>query len=427
MSKRVSRRGFIAGAAVGMAAPFVVPSSALGLDGSVAPSNRIGLGVIGCGGKGAGGMRNFLRLPDVEVVALCDVSKAARDWAAGFAKLPEERRYNDFRELLAREDVDAVLVATPDHWHVLASLAAVRAGKDVYCEKPLSNTVAEGRALVGAVEQHGAIFQHGTQLRSLRATRQACELVRNGRIGELQRITIGSPPGLATGVHPAMPVPAGFDYDLWLGPAPEAPYTAHRIRIPGGLPGWYFISDYSKSGWVAGYGVHDIDLAHWGMGTEYTGPVEVEGEGQFPEAGLFDTVLTYRLEFKYANGVTLTMTDTGQNRHGVQFHGSEGWIFTRSEIETRPESLVREVIGPNETRLYESEMHERNFIDCVKSRAETITPVEVAHRATSVGLIGGIALKLGRKLRWDPEKERFREDEEANRLLSYAMRGPWRV
>ncbi|MBN2309211.1 MAG: Gfo/Idh/MocA family oxidoreductase [Candidatus Hydrogenedentes bacterium] len=425
--RRLTRRNFVKAAAACVVGPAVIPSSALGLAGTVAPSNRIAMGFIGLGGRGTGGMRTFLGLDDAQVVAVCDVDRGTREGARDLAKLPEGAAYSDFRELLARPDVDAVQIATPDHWHVLPAIAAAKSGRDVYCEKPLSNTIAEGRALVDAVERYGTVFQHGTQLRSLRNVRFACELVRNGRIGTLQTITIGSPPGHATGAHPPEAVPEGLDYALWQGPAPRAPYTPWRVKVPGELPCWYFISDYSKSGWIAGYGVHDIDIAHWGMDTEHTGPVEVEGEGVFPASGLFDTVLTYRLRFTYANGVVLNMTSTDLNPHGVRFEGTKGWVFTRGGIDAEPKSLLQEVFGPGETHLYESTLHERNFLDCVKSRARTITPAEVAHRSTTVGLLGGIALTLGRKLRWDPQAERFVDDAEADRLLSYTMRAPWRL
>jgi predicted dehydrogenase len=414
-------------AAALVAGPAILPSSALGLAGTEAPANRVTLGVIGCGGKGTNGMRTFMGCKDCQVLAVCDVQAGARENARNIAGRDAVAAYNDFRELLARGDIDAVLVATPDHWHVPASIAAVEAGKDVYCEKPLSNTVAEGRALVEVVKHHGAVFQHGTQLRSRRDVRFACELVRNGRIGELKRIVIGSPPGHATVPHAPEPVPNGLDYDLWLGPAPYAPYTPWRVKVPGELPCWYFVSDYSQSGWIAGYGVHDIDIAHWGMGMEYSGPVEVDGWGEFPKEGTFDTVMRYRLEFKYPNGVTLLMTSTDQNPHGVRFEGTKGWVFTRSTVDAEPKSLLNEVIGPNETRLYDSKLHEQNFLDCVKSRGETITPAEVAHRSTTPCLLGGIALKLGRKICWNPETERFLNDTDADRLLSCAMRPPWRV
>lgn len=429
---RVSRRGFLkrtaAAASAAVAFPAIIPPSALGLDGTVAPSNRVAMGFIGVGGKGTNGMRNFLSCAECQPVALCDVDKAAREAAREIAKVPEENCYNDFRDLLARGDIDAVQIATPDHWHVLPSIAAIKAGKDVYCEKPLSNTIAEGKALVDVVHRYGAVFQHGTQLRSLRNVRYACELVRNGRLGKLHTIRIGSPAGMALENKPEMPVPEGFDYELWLGPAPHAPYTPWRVKVPGELPGWYFVSDYSTSGWVAGFGVHDVDIAFWGMGDEWDGPIEAEGTGVFPADGLFDTVLTYHLEYRLANGVRMIVTTPDETPwHGVRFEGTDGWVFTRSEIDAVPKSLLHEPIGANDVRLYESKLHEQNFLECVKSRAKTITPIDAAYRACTTCLVGGIALQLRRKVTWDPKRNEFINDAEANRLMSRTMRPPWRI
>jgi predicted dehydrogenase len=381
------------------------------------------MGFIGTGSRMGGVMGGFVAQRDVQALAVCDPRDAPRERSRRRARLKPTDSYRDFRHLVDRTDIDAVAIATPDHWHVLPAIAAVRSGKDVYCEKPLSNTIAEGRALADAVKRHGAVFQHGTQLHSSGGVRHACELVRNGRIGKLHTIVIGSPPGGATGLHAPHPVPNNIDYDLWLGPAPVAPYHPPVVNSRG----WYFISDYSKSGWIAGFGVHDIDIAQWGMGLERSGPVEIEGKGIFPADGLYDTVLTYELEYRYANGVKLIMTDTGKNRHGVRFVGTEGWVYTRGGCEAEPKSLLRETFKPGEARLYRSPGHGRNFIDCVKSRAETITPIEVAHRATTTALLGGIAVKLRRKLRWNPEEERFIGDDGAARLLGYAMRPPWRL
>lgn len=423
----IGRRTFLRRmAAIGF--PAIVPASALGLDGTVAPSNRIALGLIGCGGRMGGVWGAFANQPDIQAVAVCDVWTAARESYRKRLNLPESAAHVDFRELVARADVEAVLIATPDHWHVPMSVAAMRAGKDVYCEKPLSNTIGEGRALVETARRCGAVFQHGTQLHSLGNVRRACELVRNGRIGRLREIRIGSPPGHATGPATPEPVPAGLAYDLWLGPAPEAPYCAARVTNKAvGLPGWYFISDYSKAGWIAGYGVHDLDIAQWGMGVERSGPVAIAGRGVYPSDGLYDTILTYEIEYTYANGVKIVMTDTGRNRHGVKFIGDEGWIFTRGELEAEPASILREEIGPGETHLYRSPDHARNFLDCIRTRGETITPPEIAHRATSTALLGGLACQLGRTLRWDPAAERFHDDDTANGLLRCALRGPWQV
>ena len=423
----IGRRTFLRRmAAIGF--PAIIPASALGLDGTIAPSNRIALGLIGCGGRMDGVWGAFANQPDIQPVAICDVWTAARESYRRRLQLAETAAHIDFRELVARADVDAVLIATPDHWHVPMSVAAMRAGKDVYCEKPLSNTIGEGRVLVETARRYGAVFQHGTQLHSLGNVRRACELVRNGRIGRLREIHIGSPPGHATGPAVPEPVPAGLAYDLWLGPAPEAPYCAARVtRQAVGLPGWYFVSDYSKAGWIAGYGVHDLDIAHWGMGVERSGPVSISGRGVYPSDGLYDTVLTFNIEYTYANGVKIVMTDTGRNRHGVKFIGDKGWIFTRGELEAEPASILREEIGPGETHLYRSPDHARNFLDCIRTRGETITPPEIAHRATSAALLGGLACQLGRTLRWDPATERFHDDDTANGLLRCAMRGPWQV
>jgi predicted dehydrogenase len=408
-----------------VALPLVLPARVFGADGAVAPGNRIAVGLVGCGGRMGGVAAALANVPGVGIRAVCDVFEPNRERFRQQYQLGDKDSVRDFRELLAREDIDAIAVATPDHWHVPISLAAVKAGKDVYCEKPLSNTIAEGRALVEAVNRYGAVFQHGTQLHSYGGVRRACELVRNGRLGQLKEIVIGSPPGRATGVQPAMPVPAGLDYDLWLGPAPWAPYTAARVFAHDGLPGWYFVSDYSKAGWIAGFGVHDLDIAQWGLGLERSGPVRIEGTGVYPRQGLFDTVLTFRLEFTYANGAKIVMTDTGQNRHGVKFVGEQGWVFTRGEIEAEPRSLLKEEPRPGEVGLYRSVDHAQNFIECVRSRRETITPAEIAHRATSTALLGGIACRLGRPLRWDPQRETFPEDGEADRLLRCAWRSPW--
>ena len=423
------RRRFLKALLAAAAAPAIIPGRALGLDGAVAPSNRTALGLIGVGARMGAVWGALKACPGVQGVAVCDVQEAHRESYRKSLGLAPKDSYVDYRDLNARADIDAVAVATPDHNHVPASVDAIRAGKDVYCEKPLSNTIREGRTLVETAARYGAVFQHGTQLHSLSGTRRACELVRNGRLGKLKEIRIGSPPGHAFGRAAPVPVPPGLNYDLWLGPAPVTPYHPVKVGgIPGvGLRGWYFVSDYSKAGWIAGYGVHDLDIAQWAIGMERSGPVSIEGSGVYPQDGLFDTALTFRIVYEYANGVRIVMTDTGQNRHGVTFEGERGTIFTRGQIEADPASLLREVVGPGEIHLYRSDNHAQNFIDCVRTRGETITPPEIAHRATSTALLGGIACQLGRKLRWSPETECFLNDEVANGLLCCAMRAPWQV
>jgi predicted dehydrogenase len=425
---KISRRRFLkkTAKAAALSFPLFVPAQVLGKN-STPPSEKVAVAFIGIGGKGRNGMRNFLACKQTRPVAVCDVDKRLWKRSLDICSLTEKDAYTDFRKLLERKDIEAVQVATPDHWHVLIAKAAVQAGKDVYCEKPLCNTIAEGQALVKTVNRYGAVFQHGTQLRSLPAVRQACQLVRNGRIGKLKHVIIGSPAGKAERLFAPEPVPAELDYNMWLGPAPYSPYCKRRVENKGGDTGWYFISDYSKSGWVAGYGVHDIDIANWGMGTEYTGPVEIHGTCKYPEQGLFDTPTNYHLHFKYANGVTVEMMNTDKARHGVKFIGSDGWVYCRSTIEAQPADLIHERFSSGDTLLYKSDLHEQNFLDCVKSRKKTITPIEVAHRATSTALLGGIALKLARKLEWNPDKERFVNDPQADKLLSCPMRNPWRL
>jgi predicted dehydrogenase len=421
-----TRRRFLKTGAAAIAAPMILPARLFGQN---APSNKITVGVIGTGNKGTGGMRNFMSHKSAEVVAVCDVNRNHLNAAGDLAQVPAERRYNDFRELLARDDIDAVLVASPDHWHVLQAKAAIEAGKDVYCEKPLSNTIMEGRALVDAVGKHHRIFQHGTQLRSSIASHKVCTLVRNGVIGDVRHVTIGSPPGLGTGDHPPEPVPDWLDWDRFQGPAPERPHTTwHWARLPEirDLAAWYFISDYSKAGWLAGFGVHDIDLALWGLGITDEGPVTIDGKGVFPESGLFDTPLTHEVNFIWPDGRRINMVDTTRHPHGVKFHGDKDWLFCRGSMDASNRDLLRTPIENLPVKLYASRQHEANFIECCQSRKETITPIDVAHRSTALCLAAGICLKLGRKLVWDPKAERF-DDDEANQQLGYEMREPWKI
>jgi predicted dehydrogenase len=428
-----TRRSFLKSTAAALMAPAVVPSSVLGGEGQSAPSDRVVVGSIGVGGRGRLNTRGLMH-HGAQVVAVCDVDERER----ARARQEVERHYarerargtykgcaacGDFRAVLARDDIDAVMIGTPDHWHVPIAIAAVRAGKDIYVEKPLGMTIAEGQALRDVVRRYGAVFQHGTEQRSFRQFRFACELVRNGRLGELKIIRVACPGGQRTGVHPPMPVPKGFDYDMWLGPAPWAPYTRARCHRS-----WYFISDYATSGFVAGWGIHHMDMAQWALDADDTGPVEIEGTGVLPEDGLYDTPLTWNIDYTYANGARVNFTDNRQNRQGVLFEGTEGTVHvTRSSIHARPKSLLRTVIGPNEIHLYEASSDDRNFIQCVKSRAETCSPIHAAHRSTSVCYLGHIAILLGRKLRWDPARERFVDDPEADRYLSRPLREPWHL
>jgi len=431
----VSRRGFLKGAAAAVAAPYVLTSSALGGPDEEAASNRVGMGCIGVGRMGMEDLRGFLGR--TQIVAVCDVdanraARAKEEVEKHYASRLRQGEYKgcaaygDFRDLVARDDIDAVLVVTPDHWHVIATLEACRHGKDVYVEKPLSLTIREGQAVVEAVRRYGRVLQVGSQQRSDAQFRFACELVRNGRIGRVQTVRVGLPTDPGTTVQPVMPVPDGLDYDFWLGPAPWAPYTVERVHPQKGYgrPGWLRISDYS-GGMMTGWGAHHVDIAQWGLGTERTGPIEIEGRGEFPSDGLWDVHGKFRVECRYADGIRMIIDD-GPN--GVRFEGTEGWVFvTRGSMDAEPKSLLKARLGPEEVHLVKSVNHQENFIACVRSRQDPVANVEVGHRSATICHLGNIAMLTGRKIKWDPDKEQIVGDAEANRWLDRPKREPWRI
>ncbi len=437
--KALSRRNFLRASAAlgaGLAFPTIVPSSVLGAE---APSERIAVGCIGVGRMGMGDLKEALGFKQVQVVAVCDVdanrTKSAQASVESHYTQQSARTYQgcaaygDFRELVSRSDIDAVQIATPDQWHALPAIEAARSGKDVFLQKPLTLTIHEGRVLSETVRRYGRVFQVGSQQRSEKSFRFACELVRNGRIGRIQRVLVGFGTDPGCGPQPPMPVPEGLDYDMWLGPAPWAPYTEQRVHPKQGYdrPGWLRISDYG-AGMITGWGSHHLDIAHWGMGAEYTGPVEIQGEAEFPKDGLWDVHGLFRIEYTYANGVKVICADNERNKQGILFAGAEGWVYVRrGAIDAEPKSLLQETIGSGETKLYESSNHKGNFYECVKSRAETVAPVEIGHRSCTVCLLGDIAMRLGRKLRWDPAREQFVNDAEADCMLSRTMRAPWHL
>ncbi len=429
-ARDINRRQFLRKAAgasvVAVGFPYLAASSALGKAGSVAPSNRIVMGAIGVGGQGTrhvgGGIwvqgGGFLSKPEVQFVAVCDVNannrNRARDIVNKYYGNNDCAGYNDFRELVAREDIDAVLVATPDHWHVLTSIAAVKAGMDVYCEKPLSLTIRQAREVADVVKRYGRIFQTGTQQRSWREFRFACELIRNGYIGEVKSITVnvGGPPRWSCDA-PAEPEPKWLDWNMWLGPAPWRPYTS-KIA-PGG---WMGYRDYS-GGEMTNWGAHMFDTAQWAMGMDDSGPVEI-----IPPDGKDYKVLTY----KYANGTIMMRDKISRNVPGVLFTGTEGKIeVSRDHLKTEPESLVKQKIGPDEIHLYESKNHPDNFLQCIRTRERPASDAEVGCRSITVCHLGNIAYWLKRPLKWDPEKERFLNDAEADKMIARSLRAPWRL
>ena len=439
---RLRRRAFLkaagrAAAAAAIGAPCVISASALG---ATAPSNRITVGCIGMGRQAVySNVRFFLGQGDCQVVAVCDVDR----WRLEQAKSQVEKHYagsrasgtsrgclavGDFREVIGRRNVDAVMISTPDHWHVPMALAAARAGKDICCEKPLTLSIAEGRVLADTVARYGRVFRTDSEFRSIRVFQLACELVRNGRIGRVHTIRTGVPKGdVGCGPEPTMPVPDGLDYAMWLGPAPVAPYTGKRVHTPRSFsrPGWMRCRDTCE-GMITNWGAHLNDIAQWGNGTERTGPVEVEGRGTYPTDGLWNVLLDFEVEYRFADGVRMIYT-TG--RPYVRFEGDEGWIeasYGGRTLKASSEAILRSAIGPGEIRL-PLKHEKRDFLDCIKTRGRTVADAEVGHRTTSLCQLGHIAIQVGRKLTWDPMAERFPDDPEAGRLLTRSMRSPWRL
>ena len=425
LNRRDVLRGVSAAAIGVVAAPAVVPSSVFGAE---APSERITIGCIGVGRMGRGDLGDVMSVRGVQIVAVCDVDANrmadARKYVEGRSKAKGCATHGDFRDVIARDDIDAVQIVTPDHWHMVPCLHAARAGKDIFVQKPFSLTVKGGRILSDTIERYGTILQVGSQQRSDSRFRFACELVRNGRIGKLKSVKVGFGTDPGCGNEPVMPVPPQLNYDMWLGPAPWMPYTVKRVHpVRGyGRPGWLRISDYG-AGMITGWGSHHMDIAHWGMGMEHSGPVQIEGTAD----GLWDVHGKFSIDYVYPNGVPLNCADTSKNKQGVFFQGEDGWVYVRrGHISASPASLLRETIGPDEIRLYKSTSHKGNWIQCIRSRRETVAPHENGHRSCSACLLGDIAMRIGRKLKWDPQRERFIGDDDANRMLARPMRAPWR-
>ncbi len=427
---KTPRRSFLrqAAALAGTAAvfPSLAPSSVFG---AAAPSKRVTVGHIAVGGQGSGLMSGFLGLPQGQSIAVCDPIRERREQAArrveqAYAARAGQGAYKgckatgDFRELLARADLDAVVIASPDHWHVPLAIAAVRAGKDVYVEKPLGLSIEQDKALREAVHLHGAVLQYGTQQRSFsQHCGFACELVRNGYIGELKAVHVIAPNGATGGKAAAEAPPEGLDYDLWLGPAPVAPYAKDRVFGEGR---WH-IYDYAI-GFIAGWGAHPLDIAHWGYPRI---PVEYEGTGRIPTEGLFDTVVDWDVRGRYASGVEFTLK-TGPDK--TTFVGSEGWVAaSRGGIAAEPESLLQVKIKPGELRLLRDNHHYRDFLDCVLTRRVPVSDIDSAVQSDFMSHLGDIAIRSGRKIQWDPAKETIVGDEAAARMMHRAMRAPWTV
>jgi predicted dehydrogenase len=418
----MSRRSF-AGIAAAVAAPVFIPRSAFGAN------DHINGAVIGNGNRGTDVLDGMLKDAGVRVIAVCDVDRSRRENTASKVhnKYGGEVKcdaYADYRELLDRKDIDAVGIATPDHWHALMACAAMKAGKDVYCEKPLTLTIAEGRAMAETARRYGRILQTGVQRRSNGAFRRICELAINGRVGPLKTIEIG------LGCRPVEPhpwtpepVPEGFDYDMWLGPAPSEPYHKDRCHY-----NFRFVRAYS-GGEMTNIGQHFLDLAQWALGADAAGPVEIAAQGEYHDTGLWDTFHKFRVEYKYACGATVVCT---HGPVGIKFIGTEGWLaapsWTNTPNQGEPASVLKSVIRPNEIHLHESHGdHIEDFMWAVRTRGRPSAPVEVGHRTVTVCHLGNIALTTGRTLRWDAAKEEFVGDAMANAMRSRPYRAPWRL
>jgi predicted dehydrogenase len=420
---KTTRRHFIKSVA-----PMIVAPAVLGRGAETPPNSRINLACIGVGGQGTGNMNALRQDERVQVVAICDVDRAHRERALQTCGLKPDAGYSDFRKLLARRDIDAVMIATPDHWHSLITVAAARAGKDIYCEKPLAASIGESRFVSDLVRQEKRVLQCGTWRRSGVYSRMACEWVRNGYIGELKKVEVGVPGKFAirggfTGLESPQAVPDGFDYEMWRGPAPEADYTAARCHF-----NFRWVDDYAP-GYITDWGAHFIDVAHWGMDADATNPIEVSAtEVARREKGIYDAAESFKIRYAYASGVEVTMFSTTDSAtYGTKFIGTEGSVFVENQkLITDPPELRRTRIKDGEIHLYESKNHHRNFIDCILSRKATAAPVEAAHRAASACQLGAIAAALGRPLKFDPQKEVF-ADAEANALVMREFHGGWKL
>ena len=428
MKNALSRRGFLKGAAVATAAPLFLPACTTTGRGRPGPNDKINVVAVGVGWQGTSNMEGFLGNNNCRVIAVCDIDQqhllAAQNMVNTAYGSPDCKAYKNFEELYAQEDIDAVSIALPDHWHAIPAIAAANKGFDIYGEKPLSHTWAEGRAMVDAVTENKCIWQTGSWQRSVDNFRHACELVRNGYIGKVTRVEVGLYDGYSdyakTGDQTAfVPPPAHLDYDRWLGPAQVAPYCPARTH-----KNWRWIMAYG-GGRIMDWCGHHVDIAHWGMNCDHTGPISVEGTGVIPDKkALWNAPTEYDCTAIYANGVEMNISS--KHPGGTKWIGENGWIFvTRGETTASNPALVEQKIGDNEVHLYESRNHISNFLDCIRTRQETITPAETAHRSATVGHLCNAAIYSGRKIQWNPDTERVIGDAEASKMMYPEYRKPW--
>jgi len=423
---RISRRQFLQR---GAAAPLVLPWFVSSLRAGTPASERLTMGAIGLGGQGRHNLKSFLTFEDVRVLAVCDVDANHLQTAKNLVDTAYGNQdcaaYRDFRAVLARRDLDTVLIATPDHWHAIIAIEAARAGKDIYCEKSISLTVAEGRAVADTMKRLGTVYQSGTQRRSIACFRFGVDIARSGMLGKLHTLHCYYGKGPTCPPQPVQAVPAGFDYDRWLGPAPFEPYTPRRCH---GSFRWQY--DYS-GGQLTDLGAHFADLAQWAHGEEDTSPTQYEGWAEFPQEGLFNTPVRFEVVATYPDGVQMIMhddTEPGRGPRGNKYVGTEGWVSVddTGKVTASSDAILRKLSAIQRGYEY-MEGHHRDFLNCVRTRGRTIAPPEVAHRSTTTCHVANICLRLGRKLQWDPAQERFVNDPDADRMLARAMRSPWKL
>ncbi len=450
MKRRVFLKNIATAGSGAIILPTIVPSTVFGKN---APSNKINIGQIGCGRIARShDMPGVMQYNSTRLIAVSDVDKNRMDDAkklvenyykkkTGKDNYLDAKMYDDYREMLLNKDIDAVVISTPDHWHAQPAIEAALAGKDIYLQKPTSLTIAEGRLLSDIVKRQGTILQMGTQQRSSSQFRIAAELVRNGRIGKVHTVKVGLPGDPSGIIAPEMSVPANLNFDMWLGSTPKVPYTEIGVHPQKGYgrPGWLRIRNYG-AGMITGWGQHHYDSAAWGMDTELTGPVSVQAVAEFPKSGLWNVHGDFMVKHEYENGITAYTS--GGYPNGIRYEGADGWIFVtrgayratasdpipeggKKALDASDPKILESKIGENEIHLYKSEEQHGNWLDCIQTRKQPISPIEIGHRACSVCLISDIAMKVPGLLNWDPKNEKFIGNDLANSMLSRPQRFPY--
>ncbi len=416
---QLSRRRFLGSTGLGLAAPYCISSRALGAADKRAASDRVVAALIGCGGRGTG-LLGIHDDPGCTIAAVCDVDQ--QRLAAAKNRIGNCDAYQDFRRILDRPDIDAVLIGTPDHWHAAITVMACQAGKDVYCEKPLCRTIHEGRQMVEAARRYGRVVQMGTQYRSIAKTRQACEWVRNGRLGKVHTVRLSHPSNPILPCESGRPVPPNLDWDLWLGPAPWSPYHPARCHFS-----FRWFMDYG-SGFIADNGVHMFSVVSWAMGADQTGPVTIEATGRRAPNNFYDVPVDLRVRYEFADPpFVMIWEQPGGGNLNLEFIGSQATLTGFWDFQVTQGQADLSSTRPEELHLERSDSHSGNWLQCIATRQRPVMDVEIGHRVTCLSHLGNIAFRLGRKLHWDPATERFVGDDEANRLLQVVYREPWRL